>query len=28
MGRSASDDPAFFAAAAAAGTVAGRLLTG
>jgi hypothetical protein len=28
MGRSASDDPAFFAAAAAAGTVAGRLLSG
>jgi hypothetical protein len=28
MGRGLQDDPAFFAAAAAAGTVAGRLLTG
>jgi hypothetical protein len=28
MGRGVSDDPAFFAAAAAAGTVAGRLLAG
>jgi hypothetical protein len=28
MGRGPSDDPAFFAAAAAAGTVASRLLSG
>jgi hypothetical protein len=28
MGRSPEDDPVFFAAAAAAGTLAGRLATG